>query len=369
LDRGDGYDEKIKYDYLGGKMQKQRLINLALLIIMAVFVVACGQAAPEPTEEPTLKVGVVLDAGGDTDKGFNEYTLAGARGAAEAAGLEFEHVVSGSPSDQERNVARAAEDSDLVITVGFPMAEATAKVAREHPDTQFAIIDTAYFPGLGCPDSVDDCYTEEGGLANITSLVFAEDEVGYLAGVLAGCMSETGTVGVVAGMEIPPVVRFVTGYQNGARSVKPDIVTLSEYIPDFNDPETGRVVGQSFISQGVDVIFGAGGNTGNGGLLAAHEAGLMAIGVDVDQYFTYPDVQTTLLSSASKKVDVAAATVVEQFAAGQLKGGIQVAALANNGVGLAPFHDWDGKIPQECKDRVKAAEEAIKADPTITGGK
>ena len=121
--------------------------------------------------------------------------------------------------------------------------------------------------------------------------MFAEDQVAYLAGVLAGCMTQTGTVATVGGVEIPPVVRFVTGFESGARAQRPDVVTLHQYIPDFNDPDTGETVAQGFINQGADVVFGAGGNTGNGALLAAKEAGVMAIGVDVDQYLTYPEVE------------------------------------------------------------------------------
>jgi basic membrane protein A and related proteins len=228
-------------------------------------------------------------------------------------------------------------------------------------------MDNAYFPGLGCPETVKDCYTEEGGLANVTSLMFAEDEVAYLAGVLAACISQTGTVATVAGMEIPPVVRFVTGFQNGARSFKPEIVTLNQYIPDFNDPATGKVVAQEFISQEADVIFGVGGNTGNGGLLAAKEAGVMAIGVDVDQYFTYSDVKEALITSALKNVDIAAARVVEDFAAGRLSPGIRTATLASGGVGLAPYHDWEAKISTECKAAVQSAAEQLKVDPSLTG--
>jgi basic membrane lipoprotein Med (substrate-binding protein (PBP1-ABC) superfamily) len=312
----------------------------------------------------------MIDSGSENDKSFNEYTLKGARAVAQEAGLEFFYYTPQSTSDYERGLASLIEQGpDLVITVGFRMGDATAAAARKHPNIKFTIVDNAYFPGFGCPETVKDCYTPEGGLPNVTSLMFAEDEVGYLAGVLAACVSQTGTIGSVAGMEIPPVVRFVTGFQNGARSVKPDIVTLNQYIPDFNDPATGKVVAQDFISQNADVIFGVGGNTGNGGLLAAKEAGLMAIGVDVDQYFTYPEVKAALLSSASKNVDVAAAAAVKDFAAGKLTGGIRLATLANGGVGLAPYHNWESKIPPECKDKIKAAETAIKADSTITGAK
>jgi basic membrane protein A len=351
-------------------MNRKLATAIALWVTVSVLLTACGAPTPEPTPEPKLRVGVVLDTGGVDDKSFNEYTLKGAQEAAAKADLEVSYLQPQSASDIEKGIESViAEGADLVITVGFILGDATAKAARRHPDVQFAILDNAYFPGLGCAEDVQDCYTEEGGLANVTSLMFAEDEAGYLAGVLAGCMSESGTVASVAGKEIPPVVRFVTGFQNGARSVNPDIVTLNQYIPDWDDLATGKIVAQTFINQGADVIFGLGGNTGNGGLLAAKEAGLMAIGVDVDQYFTYPEVQEALITSAMKNIDVAAAEAVRAFAEGQLTAGIQTATIANNGVGLAPYHDWEDKIPQECKDLVVAAEEAIRADPTITGAK
>jgi basic membrane protein A len=340
----------------------------SMLIAAATLLVACG--GPTPTPMPKLKVGVVLDTGGINDKSFNEYTLKGAREAAATTGLDFSYLPSQSTSDFEKNIeSLIAEGADLVITVGFPLGDATANAARRHPDIQFAIIDNAYLPGFGCPNTVEDCYTTEGGLSNVTSLMFAEDEVGYLAGVLAACMSQTGTIASVAGMEIPPVERFVNGFQNGARSLNPNVVTLNQYIPDFDDPPTGKVVAQGFINQGADVIFGVGGNTGNGGLLAAKEAGVMAIGVDVDQYVTYPEVQDVLLTSASKNVDVTTAAAVKDFAAGQLAAGIRLATVANGGMGLAPYHDWERRIPQACKDQVKAAEEEIKGNPAVTGAK
>ena len=349
-------------------MNKKFLFLLLLLFIISFLLIACDGSVSTPT--PKLKVGVVVDTGGVDDKSFNEYTVRGVREATEKTGLDFSYLLSQSTTDFEKNIeSLIADGADLVITVGFPLGDATAKAARRHSDVQFAILDNAYYPGFGCPETVEDCYTAEGGLANVTSLMFAEDEVAYLAGVLAACMSETGRIASVAGMEIPPVVRFVTGFQNGARYVNPDIITLNQYIPDFDDPATGKVVGQTFVSQGADVIFNSGGNTGNGGLIAAKEAGLMAIGVDVDQYLTYPEVRGALLSSAMKNVDVAAAAAVEDFAAGQLAGGIRTATLANGGVGLAPYHDWQGRIPQECKEKVETAKQIIMADPTLTGAK
>jgi basic membrane protein A and related proteins len=393
-------------------MRKSMLV-LALLAVFAMLISACAPAAapteepevtPEETEaaeptadetevmEPTeteeveateteaatseVRVAVVLDTGGENDRSFNEYTLKGAREAAEELGADFAYVVSESPADYGRNIENfISEGYNMIITVGFLMGDSTAEAAIANPDVSFAIIDYAYFPnadtGTCAPGS--DVVVEDGGscydeaLANVTSLMFAEDEVGYLAGVLAGCMTESNVIGSVSGMEIPPVQKFVTGYQTGAKAQNPDVETLNVYIPDFNDPATGKQAGQEQIAQGADVIFGVGGNTGNGGLLAAHEEGLLAIGVDVDQYFTYPEVAASLLTSAAKNMDVAAGDAVRAFADGSLEAGISLATIANEGVGLAPYHDQEANIPQECMDAVDAAREGL-ADGSIDTG-
>ena len=347
-----------------------RLIIGSVLLMSGISACASGNSTPGNADSSArkLKVGLVIDSGTENDRGFNQYTLQGARQAAEELGLDFTFLASRSTSDYEAHIESLIQsDTNLIITVGFRMGDATSKAAQRNPDVSFAIVDNAYFPGSGCPETVEDCYTKEGGLTNVTSLMFAEDQVAYLAGTLAACMSETGTIGTVAGIEIPPVVRFVTGFESGAHAFRPDIKTLHQYIPDFDDAATGKVVGQTFILKGADIIFGAGGNTGNGGLLAAHEAGLMAIGVDVDQYFSYPAVASSLLTSAAKNMDIAADSAVRDFANGTLQGGIRLATLETGGIGLAPYHDWEDRIPQQCKDAVDAAREAVLKDPTITG--
>ena len=330
------------------------LITVAMLIVLALVATACAGTGGSTAD---VRVAVVLDTGGENDRSFNEYTLKGAREAAEELGLGFAYVVSESSSDYERNINNfISEGYNLIITVGFLMGDATSAMAKKYPDIKFAIVDFEYSPEM---------YTSE--LKNVTSLMFQEDEAAYPAGVLAACLSESGVLATVSGMEIPPVIKFVVGFQNGAKSVNPDVQTLNIYIPDFNDPTTGKQAGQDFISQGADVVFGVGGNTGNGGLLAAKEAGLMAIGVDVDQYFTYPEVKDTLITSAVKNVDVAARTAVEAFAKGELQPGVLLANGANGGVGIAPYHDWDSKIPQDCKDQVNAAIEGLKNGSVSTG--
>jgi basic membrane lipoprotein Med (substrate-binding protein (PBP1-ABC) superfamily) len=344
---------------------KTRMVLLSALALLAL--VGCNNP-PAPAEKK-LKVGMVLDTGGDNDRGFNEYSLRGAREAAAKAGIEFSYVASESTAMFERNIDKMiAEGADLIFTVGFALANATAKAAIRYPQRHFAIIDFAYSPGSGCPETVQDCYTPEGGLANVTSLVFTEDQPAYLAGALAACMSKTGIIGSVAGYEIPPVVRFVEGFENGARSVRPEMVTHKRYIPDFNDADTGRVVAMDFISKGADVLFCAGGMTGLGGLLATKEAGLMAVGVDVDQYLTFPEAGSALITSAMKNVDVAASITVTVFAEGQLKAGIQKFSLSNGGVGLAPFHDWEDKIGPACKEQVQLARQRVLKSPSLTMG-
>jgi basic membrane protein A and related proteins len=382
-------------------MLRKRIYWLGLaLLILGMALSACGTGEPaadetpvateaiqdeeeEPADTPVAedegedegegeevamgKVCAVLDTGGENDRSFNEFTLKGARDAAEAEGLEFVHIVSESTSDYETNIRNfISEGCGLIVTVGFLMGDSTAAAARENPEVKFAIVDYAYFPGTsGCPEDAADCYAED--LPNVTSLMFAEDEVGYLAGVLAGCMTESNVIGSVSGMEIPPVVRFVTGFQTGAASVNPDVETLNVYIPDFNDPATGKQAGETMIADGADIIFGVGGNTGNGGLLAAHEAGLVGIGVDVDQYNTYPEVADSLITSAAKNMDVAAGDAVRDYAAGTLEAGIQLATVENGGVGLAPYHDQDANIPDECKAAVAEAEEGLRAGTVDTG--
>ena len=347
-------------------MSKKLYPILAVLLIAAFVLSACGGAA----SSGKLKVGLVTDTGGVNDKSFNQSAWEGVQKAANEFGFDAKFIESKQPTDYEKNIDQfATENYDVIVTVGFLMGDATAAKAKQYPDIKFAIIDNAYFPtkdSAACPDTVKDCY-DDGGLKNVTSLMFQEDQVGFLAGVVAGGMTKTGTVCTVSGMEIPPVVRYVVGYQNGAKWMKPDVNTLNVYIPSFVDPAKGKETGQSMIDQGCDVIFGVGGNTGNGGLLAAKEKGLMAIGVDVDQYNTYPEVQDALVTSAMKNVDVAVYEYLKSVKDGTSQAGVDTANINNGGVGLAPYHDWDSKVPDAVKAKVQEATDGLKNGTIATG--
>jgi phosphate/phosphite/phosphonate ABC transporter binding protein len=356
-------------------MLKRQYSILVLLVLVALMAAQCGGAAtPAATEAKpaaaAMKVGLVTDIGGVNDKSFNQSAWAGVQKAAKEFGMESKFIESKQPTDYEKNIDQfATEKYDVIITVGFLMGDATAAKALQYPNIKFAIIDQAYYPTKGakvCDDTKKDCYAD-GGLKNVTSLMFQEDEVGFLAGVAAAGMSKSGTICSVAGMEIPPVVRYVVGYQAGSKWYKPATKALNVYIPSFTDPAKGKEVGQSMIGQGCDVVFGVGGNTGNGGLLAAKEKGLLAIGVDVDQYNTYPEVKDSLLTSAMKNVDTATYEFLKSVKDGSVKPGINMANIKNGGVGLAPYHDLDSKVPAELKTKVQEAVDGLKSGAIATG--
>ncbi len=349
-------------------MRNRIFVLLTIVLLASLVLSACAGTAGTGKK----KIGLVTDVGGVNDKSFNQSAWTGVQKAAKEFGFDAKFIESQQPTDYEKNIDQfATEKYDVIVTVGFMMGDATAIKAKQYPTVKFAIIDSDYWPTKDskiCPDTVKNCY-DDGGLKNVTSLMFQEDEVGFLAGVLAGGMTKTGTVCTVSGMEIPPVVKFVVGYQNGAKWIKPAVKSLNVYIPSFVDTPKGKETGLSMIGQGCDVIFGVGGNTGNGGLQAAKEKGLMAIGVDVDQYNTYPEVKDALLSSAAKNVDAAVYEYLKAVNGKTDKAGVFTANLKNGGVGLASFHDWESKIPQTVKDKITQATSDLKSGTLVTGYK
>ena len=199
------------------------------------------------------------------------------------------------------------------------------------------------------------------------------------SGFLAERLHHTDAV-IAAAKRVPISVKFLVSLGRhfsaaenapsleAALAHRPDIEVLATYLPTFEDPNAGEVAAQQFINDGADVVFAAAGASGNGALVAAAGADVMAIGVDVDQYHTVHEAAPALLTSASKLMDVAAADAVRGFLAGELEAGIRMAHLANGGVGLAPYHDWEDRIPDHCRQAVEEAHDQVIADPSISGG-
>jgi basic membrane protein A len=299
---------------------------------------------------------LVTDTGGVNDQAFNQLAWQGIQKAATDMGLQMKFLESMQPTDYETNIdALAAEGYNVIITVGSPMGDATVLKAKQFPDIKFAIVDNAY---------------AISGLANVTSLMFAEDQAGFLAGVLAGGMSRSGFVCSVSSLQTPASNRYMLSFFQGATwQAGPEMKFMNNFInvqtsdnnvPSFDDSTQGKETALGLIGEGCDVVFGIGGDAVNGALLAARENNLPAVGADVDQYNTDPEVQSALITSAMKNVDVAVYNYLRSVADGSVQAGISIGTLQNGGVGLAPFHDWDSRIPADLKAHIQQASDGIK---------
>lgn len=306
-----------------------------------------------------LRVGLVTDVGKVNDGTFNQSAYEGLQRAEQELGVQIDFIETQQPTDYEKNLEQFASGGyDLVIGVGFLMGEAMATVASRYPDVKFAIVDFAY--GDNPP-------------ANVKGLVFREDQSGFIAGTIAALISQNSNVGVVAGIEdVPAVKKFVEGYTAGAQAQKPDIRVQAVYTPSFTDPATGAEQARSQIAEGADVIFGAGGQTGSGGIAAAAQQGVFVIGVDTDEYRTTfkggsEQGADKIVSSALKRVDNAVFQAVKDVADGSFTNELYVGDAANGGVDYAECHDACAAFPADVKSKVDAVKQGL-ADGSINTG-
>lgn len=324
------------------------LAAMATIAAAALFSFACGGSpAPATPACTTFNVGLVTDVGKLSDKSFNANAWQGVQDAIADSSLcvKGKYIESNQATDYQKNMQLFIDQKyDMIVTVGFLLGDDTLAVAKKNPKTKFAIVDYAY----------------DKPPSNLTGLVFREDQAGFLAGIVAAKMSKTGTIGGVYGLDIPPVHKYRVGYENGAKYAVSSIKTLGVYQPAgpkaFNDPDWGKQQATAMFGQGADVVFGAGGNTGNGALLAAVQAKKFCVGVDVDQYVSYPDADPCLITSAEKHIAVA----VKQAITAAVKknwptSGILSFDATNQGVGISPFHNYDSQVPADAKAMVTAA--------------
>jgi basic membrane protein A len=322
-----------------------------------------AEATAEATEEAAaeapaaIKVGLVTDVGRVNDRSFNQSAWQGVQNYAAAAGLsedDYRYIETQAATDYADNIQQFIDAGfEVIVTVGFALGEATLTAAEENPDILFIGVDQ--FQGAAVP--------------NVVGLVFHEDQSGFLAGALAAQLTESGTIAAVLGTDlVPPVVAFKEGYEAGARYINPDINIISTYHPGelsqaFTDPEWGAATARQAIDQGADVVFGAGGMTGNGALQeVATEEGLYCIGVDTDQWETLPAAHPCLVSSAMKLITPGVEELLAKAAAGEFESGNYF-----GGAGLAPFHDFEDQVPQEVKDSLAEIDAGLK-DGSITTG-
>lgn len=344
---------------------------------------AGGSAAPseaasvKPTSD--LKIGVVTDVGSVNDKNFNQFSYAGAVNGAVSIGAKTPSVVVPKATSDYEPLLQAYVDQgfDIIIGVGFNLANPVAKMAKANPDTWFIGVD--HDPCINAKGDVDTTFKDCTGviadlIPNYIALNYQEDQAGYLAGITAASVTKSNIIGAVGGVAIcAPCVRYIQGYTLGAKSVNPSIqvkvawVTASDFPKGFYDQAGGKTFGDQFIKQnpGIDVIFQVAGNTGNGVIDAACAAKISAIGVDVDQYNSYAASQACLITSAEKHLSSSVSQSIQAISAKTAKGGKIIFNASNDGIGVATFTNA-AKDVTDLQSKIDAALAGMKDGSVVT---
>ena len=319
----------------------------APLAVFALLLAACGGGGEKTASteaEGGIRIALVTDIGQLNDRGFNHLAYVGLQRAQRELGVTGRVAQSNSAADYIPNLSSFAKRGfDLIIGVGFTETDAMDATATRFPDSKFAIVDVANADLKHHPK-------------NVLGLLFREQEVGYLAGYLAG-LEEKGRPGAdvvasVGGQKQPPVDRFIAGYQAGAKKADPGIKTLNGYSQDFVDQAKCKEVALTQISSGAGVIFQVAGGCGLGALDAAKEKKLWGIGVDADQSFLGPHI----LTSAVKRVDVAVYLAIKSVVDGKFQPGDVVYGLKEDGVGLGKISP---KVPKSDVQAVNTVRDDI----------
>lgn len=339
----------------------RRIRIAAGISILALVLAACSSGADQADDSncadaEVFCIGLITDTGKVDDKSFNQSAWEGALAAAEELDGVAKYVETVDSKDYANNIAQFTDKSyDAIVTVGFLMAEATVAAAQQYPDVHFIAVDQ--FQGETLP--------------NVTGLMFPEDQAGYAAGYLAGLMTKTNKLGQVLGLEIAPVQLFAKGFEAGAKASNSAVDVTTVYHPPadnaFADPVWGGQEARKQLDQGADIIFAAGGGTGNGGLIeiakdpAAGES-VFCIGVDMDQWNTVPEAHPCLITSAMKLITPGTTQLLLQVADGSIAGGNFYGQT-----GIAPYHDFEDVIPDDVKDAVADVVAGLKDGSIQTG--
>lgn len=325
---------------------RKKVMAAVLTAAMVASVSAMPQMVAAADDE--FKIGLITDVGEVNDGSFNQSAWEGLEKAGEELGVEVNYLESATDADYQPNMETFVdEDYDLIISVGYMLADATREAAEANPDTKFAIIDDS---------SID--------LPNVTSLMFKAEQASYLVGYVAGLTTKTNNIGFVVGMTNETMNQFGYGYCAGAIDANPDITVQQFNANSFADSATGKTMANTAITNGADIVFQAAGATGLGVIEACQEAGVYAIGVDSDQSSIAPK---TVLTSAMKRVDNAVYDAVQELIDDKLEGGVQTFDLAAGGVDIAPSQDLISDDVIKAVDEVK--EKIISGDVVIPDNK
>jgi len=329
---------------------KKTYAAFALLLVAAFVVSACAQA---PGADFTACQ--VTDTGGIDDKSFNATAWKGVEDAVDQLGIEGKFLESQQQTDYATNInAFLEEGCDLIITVGFLLGTDTQAAAEANPEAKFTIVDFAYDPTL----------------PNVLGQVFNTNEAAFLAGYVAAATTQTGTVGTFGGIQIPPVTVFMDGfalgvdYYNQQKGTSVEVLGWDPatqtglFTGNFESTDDGRLMGETLMDEGADIIMPVAGPVGLGTAAAAQErGGVYIVGVDNDWAVVNSDYAPIILTSVLKNMDVTTQAAIQAAIDGTFKGGVTVGALANGGVGLAEFHDLASMVSAELQgelDQVRA---------------
>ncbi|MFV0452748.1 MAG: BMP family protein [Propioniciclava sp.] len=344
---------------------KKTLIGSGLVAALALA--GCA-APPEASTAPTgsssqatdFLACMVSDEGGFDDKSFNETSYKGLMDAKDQLGVATKELQSSTQSDYAKNVqAMVDSECDIIITVGFALGDATDTSAKANPEVDYAIVDFSY----------------EEPADNVRGLMFDTAQPAFLAGYLAASMTETGTVGTYGGAPFPTVTIFMDGYAQGVdyyneqKGADVTVVGWDRDNPDggafipggkFSDVAGGKQLAENLKSQGADVILPVAGPASEGGLQVAQESDgkIVSMWVDSDGYISMPDYGAVIPTSVGKAMDVAVLDAIKASIDGTFSNETYTGTLENEGVYLAPFHDFDGEISEETKAEI----EQLKAD-------
>ena len=323
----------------------------SLILVLALLALTLGAFTEASAVQKGIPVGLVFDYGSSP---YNDVSFQGLMRAEKDLGI-VESVYIPVGGDYAVAIQECINEGNaLCISIGFMSVFPMEVAATTNPEVDFAVVD-----GIGSAD-----------LPNLRYIWFDVRQAGYLAGIVAGKMTTSNKLGVVAGMEIPPVIDFAMGFRNAAQCNNPNAEVWIEYTGDFGNPALGAfwaeemIVGGDTYEGGADTIFNVAGATGNGAIIRATELGAYAVGVDTDQYvtlFLHEGFTNNhlVLTSAMKNVDVALYDTIEDYLKGRFTSGIKMYDVRNDGIGIAPFHEQSENVPFTVVQLVKVTQTKI----------
>lgn len=308
---------------------------MMITLVVGGMAVGCGKADTTKQDDRKL-VTLVLDKGGVQDGSFNESAWNGALKAQDELGVEVKYLESNTDADYDQNIETAIDmDSDLIIGIGFNLSQAVEEAAIAYPEQQFAIIDGSF----------------EEIPSNVTPIGFNEREAGYLAGLATGKSVNSDKFGFIGGFEVPAVVNYKEGFEQGIKEANPNAELSVQYANSFTDAAKGRVIAEQMISQGIEAIMTAGGGVNTGCYEVCKERGKYAVAVDMAQSYIVPEA---ILTSAIKKVDVGVTDTIKSYIEGNLKGGSSLTyTIENDGVGYEKTNLLSNEVADYVDGKIK----------------